>query len=440
MPFNATGLFERLYRWIDDRDAGIKILASRMDTEMDGIVAGINDMVEGDVDWRGPMRGAFGTAAAPAWSFAEDSDSGLYRVAANELALAVGGAKVLDIGANGVGALDGTEGAPSFTFSDDVDSGLFRVGDDNLGISVGGSKAFEIGIGGVGTVDGTEAAPSYVFQDDPDTGVYRVADDTLGISVGGSKVIEVGGSNTAFLVPAITPNGTQALPGLAVGVPGTGLSRGSGPGNLYLSLDGTDHVFLSDVLFGPSTTNGLSLGSDGFRWKGVFCDNGSASQVALSAGVNNTGLYRDSISGNLKAVRGGIEVWSASGSSFASELARANTTAVGANARIDPSSGVFQRSTSARKYKQDIRPISDQEVLSFLALSGVSFRSRIETDDQTRRHFGVIADDAHALGLEALVSYGDSGEIEGFQYDRAVAILLETVKRLTVRVTALESA
>jgi hypothetical protein len=41
MPWNGSGLFTRPYDWTTDRDAGIKILSERMDTEMDGFATGL---------------------------------------------------------------------------------------------------------------------------------------------------------------------------------------------------------------------------------------------------------------------------------------------------------------------------------------------------------------------------------------------------------------
>lgn len=102
MPFNASGFFQRLFNWRNDRDAGIKILAERMDQEMDGIVAGINDIVSLNVDWKGPMTGVFGTAAAPAYSFQEDPDTGIYRVSSDVLGFSVGGALKLRVSASDV--------------------------------------------------------------------------------------------------------------------------------------------------------------------------------------------------------------------------------------------------------------------------------------------------------------------------------------------------
>lgn len=41
MAWNGSGTFVRLFNWVDDRDGGIKILAARMDSEMDGMATGI---------------------------------------------------------------------------------------------------------------------------------------------------------------------------------------------------------------------------------------------------------------------------------------------------------------------------------------------------------------------------------------------------------------
>ena len=102
MPFNASGFFQRLFNWRNDRDAGIKILAERMDQEMDGIVVGINDIVSANVDWKGPMTGVFGTAAAPAYSFQEDPNTGVYRVSADVLGFSVGGTLKVRVSASDV--------------------------------------------------------------------------------------------------------------------------------------------------------------------------------------------------------------------------------------------------------------------------------------------------------------------------------------------------
>jgi hypothetical protein len=48
MPFNGAGVFTRVYNWVTDRNGGIKILASRMDQEMDGFATGLSNTITRD--------------------------------------------------------------------------------------------------------------------------------------------------------------------------------------------------------------------------------------------------------------------------------------------------------------------------------------------------------------------------------------------------------
>jgi len=107
MPFDASGVFQRLYNWRNDRDAGIKILAERMDQEMDGVVQGLNEVVQGDVGLRGPVKGVSGTAALPAFSFSDDPDTGFYRESADVLAITVGGQKIASLTTVGLTLVSG---------------------------------------------------------------------------------------------------------------------------------------------------------------------------------------------------------------------------------------------------------------------------------------------------------------------------------------------
>lgn len=48
MPFNGSGVFNRLYSWVQDAINGIKIRADRMDNEMNGMATGLTDCVTRD--------------------------------------------------------------------------------------------------------------------------------------------------------------------------------------------------------------------------------------------------------------------------------------------------------------------------------------------------------------------------------------------------------
>ena len=106
MPFNSDGFFQRLFSWRKDRDAGTPILADRSDRELDGIVDGLNQTIQGKVEFKGPMKGVSGTASLPAWSFSDDPDTGLYRERADVLGLVVGGKAKAQLSNDGM-SIDG---------------------------------------------------------------------------------------------------------------------------------------------------------------------------------------------------------------------------------------------------------------------------------------------------------------------------------------------
>jgi hypothetical protein len=111
------------------------------------------------------------------------------------------------------------------------------------------------------------------------------------------------------------------------------------------------------------------------------------------------------------------------------------TTASAANVTI-ASGGDLLRSTSALKYKQDIRDIEEMDID---LLRPVRYKSKCANDDQTKDHLGLIADEAAEAGFEELVIRGADGEVEGFQYERLTVVLLKTVQSLRQRVAALEA-
>jgi hypothetical protein len=111
-----------------------------------------------------------------------------------------------------------------------------------------------------------------------------------------------------------------------------------------------------------------------------------------------------------------------------------NTTGTAANMVVD-ASGSFLRSTSALKYKQNIR---DLEFIDINKFRPVRYKSKSENDDQTKDHFGVIADEVDSAGIKELVTYGKDGEVEGFQYDRLTVVLLKAIQELKAEVDALK--
>ncbi len=130
--------------------------------------------------------------------------------------------------------------------------------------------------------------------------------------------------------------------------------------------------------------------------------------------------------------------------------------------------GRFYRSTSLRKYKKDLRPLSETvdpyqilnvvpqtwldsgqlelqaeaEAIAEARAAGVMV---IDPDYETfpvtpRRIPGFVAEDMEAAGLGVLCEYDEHDELQGISYDRVGAALVLALKALVERVETLEAA
>lgn len=89
---------------------------------------------------------------------------------------------------------NGTAAAPSVTFANDTDTGLYRVSANSLGVSIGGTLRLTGSTTSFTSTlpwlapNGTAAAPSLSFSGDTDTGIYRSAANELSVASGGNRV------------------------------------------------------------------------------------------------------------------------------------------------------------------------------------------------------------------------------------------------------------
>jgi hypothetical protein len=114
------------------------------------------------------------------------------------------------------------------------------------------------------------------------------------------------------------------------------------------------------------------------------------------------------------------------------------TTASAANVHVDNSpAGLMRRSTSALKYKQDIRDLESIDIFKFRP---VRYKSKCKGDDQTKDHLGLISDEVAEAGIEELVTRGSDGSIEGFQYERLTVVLLKTIQDLKTEFNAYKAS
>ena len=185
-----------------------------------------------------------------------------------------------------------------------------------------------------------------------------------------------------------------------------------------------------DLKLGGDTIKGFLTGINSFlndmtfggKVKAGGASTSSATIVAKAVGSNNPLQAVDSADANLFYVNytGQISTGTAASSPYNS------TTASAANLVV-LSNGILQRSTSAAKYKTDVR---DLESLDITKLRAVRYKSLGAMDDPSKDHFGLIADEALQAGFTELVTLGDDGEPEGFQYERLTAVLLKGLQDL----------
>lgn len=154
-------------------------------------------------------NGGDGTAAQPAFSWVGDTDSGIFRSAADTLAIATGGAQRFSVDTTEVvstlpirGPL-GSAAAPTYSFDGAATTegtGMYRTGGGSLGLSVAGVLTAAFNGNGQNTLlDGTAALPAIAFISDPDTGVYRDSSNVLGFSTGGAQRMLVDSSGRLLI-------------------------------------------------------------------------------------------------------------------------------------------------------------------------------------------------------------------------------------------------
>ncbi len=151
---------------------------------------------------------SFGAAASPSYTFEGDTNTGMYRISADQLGLVAGGSEgvrvsssylqtIVNVTGNPAIRLStaGTATTPAYAFVGDLDTGMYRVGANQIGIVAGGTEGISIsssklktlatGTGGMSIVIdivGTASNPVYSFEGDTDTGMYWVQAGVIGFT------------------------------------------------------------------------------------------------------------------------------------------------------------------------------------------------------------------------------------------------------------------
>lgn len=250
---------------------------------------------------------------------------------------------------------------------------------------------------------GSAAAPSLTFVSDTDTGIYSSGANTLDFSTGGAQRVSI--NSTGKVGIGTSPN-TLAM--LSV----EGVSGWTASG-WYKAIRLPE---TRTIQFTSATKHyGVGASGDEFYIFTTTAEDGSASANYIA---------RFYTSGQL-----GIPAQ------------YSNTTASAPNCVVD-TTGIIYRSTSSRKYKEQIEDLYPAYANKILEFRPVWYRSKADRDRKDWSYYGFIAEEIAEIEprfVEFRENEDGTLEPEGIQYDRMVVPLVALVQQQQKQIEALEA-
>lgn len=98
MPRDGSGVYSLPAG--TEAESGATILSTPYNAFLADIEAALNDLNNGTTFWTGAFKAYAGTVSAPGLSFNNDTNTGFYRIGADNIGVALGGVKFLDLSGN----------------------------------------------------------------------------------------------------------------------------------------------------------------------------------------------------------------------------------------------------------------------------------------------------------------------------------------------------
>jgi len=386
---------------------------------------------------------AAGSATSPALTLGDDTNTGLYKSGADILDFTRAGTHSLSIDSFGTrikaGQMltqDGSVTAPGMSFENDSNTGLYRSAVDQLTIAASGIPVCSFNSSNVISAfpftapDGSASAPSFRFTNDLDTGMYYSSG--LRLAFAGSQVARFNSTSVFFDNPIHAANGSASSPSYSfLNDTDTGIYWSSS-GDVRITSNGTDRLLVrtSDITVNntilPSVDNGADIGSTSFGWRTYFSGDGSVGTPAFTFKNDpDTGFYRDT-SDNIKMALGGVGEYIFGQTGFVPFTDNTNSCGGGSNrwTAVYAVNGTIQTSHSSTK--ENIVEVS----------ASIPLPKAVEFDRDGRRYLGYLNDDVPVTGRPIL----ENGEVDTkSNYEQAViGILCAHIKNLEDRVAVLE--
>lgn len=372
----------------------------------------------------------------------------------------------------------GTAAKPTYTFALDSNTGIWRIGEDTLGFTTNGASGQQLmltpnglapvvnegvslgtntrGFAGIRAstimgAPGSAAGPSFTFRSasvtDDDAGMYRVGADTVGFatagllrgffSASGLTLSRTNGANGVNLIQGtdgtgriLSGDGSAASPSYSFAVStqdDNGMYR-FGADTLGWSTSGVARMRLQSTGLFPTTDNSIALGSPTFRWSDIrantatfsgaitvasctgcagsfplLAPNGSTAAPSYSfTDETNTGIIRDG-NGYIGFVDGGSQLLAVGGGAIraSSQFSSTNGTAASPGIAFFSQSnlGLFRHNTDTLGLAASGRlavAVRDSQVLATPGRNGKPSYSFLGDDDT-----GIFWQSADVLALGA---------------------------------------
>tara|TARA_R110000772_G_scaffold249250_1_gene363435 strand:+ start:64 stop:993 length:930 start_codon:yes stop_codon:yes gene_type:complete len=292
-------------------------------------------------------------------------------------------------------------------------------------------------------------------------------------TVTSTKLNDLGSPTAALVAASVTPSD------LSTGAPtwdSNGTLYPSGTGSIVLDNGNVDGAELGLASLGNSTffldnyggvfrvvqnnTERFRIGSDGGLTVtgGISLDNGLVDGTGLflkSLGNstfsidNNAGSFRV-IQDNTERMRidnnGRLLVGTDSSPTFTDNsifctgrmgaLAAYTLTSAASANMIVTSTGLFERSTSSARYKENVQDYK-KGIDAVKSLRPVTYESINEDDSST--YAGFIAEEVHEAGLTEFVDYNTKGQPDALHYANMTALLTKALQEAIARIEVLEA-
>lgn len=245
-----------------------------------------------------------GAVSAPSLSFAADTNTGLFRVGADDLAIAANGIIHLEINTSNVSLpqvpLDmvgnaikrvgrGTVAAPGFYFNNDPTTGLYWITTNEFAVSNNGVKTVHFdATNHVLIADGTEPAPALAFYNDTDTGISRSAANTMRFNTNGNAKMVLTATSVTMNAATQISGGVLSLDDGTVSAPILTFSSDTNTGIYRIGNDDMGFTTNGTKQFEISSTNITSSLAHLFA-AGTVSLPGIAFSAATNMGFAKTG-------------------------------------------------------------------------------------------------------------------------------------------------------